>query len=199
MINPYSVLGISPGATDDEVKKAYRNMSRKYHPDANVNNPNKAEAEEKFKEVQAAYDQIMRERQQGYSSSQGSYGGYQSQQREESVEFQAAANYIANHYYKEALNVLNGMEQNLRSAKWYYYSAIANSGLGNTVAAQEYISRAVDMEPSNILYRQTKQQIEYGSGWYRNTASSYGTPYQRTGGGLCLDFLLLNLLCNCFC
>ena len=70
MMNPYQVLGISPGASDDEIKKAYRALSRKYHPDANINNPNKAQAEEKFKEVQQAYDQIMKEKQSG-----GSFGG----------------------------------------------------------------------------------------------------------------------------
>ena len=71
MIDPYQVLGISRGASDEEIKKAYRSLSRKYHPDANVNNPNKDAAEEKFKQVQQAYDQIMKEKQQGTS-----YGGY---------------------------------------------------------------------------------------------------------------------------
>ncbi|MBQ7246874.1 MAG: DnaJ domain-containing protein [Lachnospiraceae bacterium] len=84
MLNPYQVLGVSESASDDEIKKAYRALSRKYHPDANVNNPNKAQAEEKFKEIQQAYDQIVREREQGvrggYSqgyggSSQSGYGG----------------------------------------------------------------------------------------------------------------------------
>ena len=51
MINPYGVLGVSPSATDEEIKKAYRALSRKYHPDANINNPNKMQAEEKFKEA----------------------------------------------------------------------------------------------------------------------------------------------------
>ena len=60
MRDPYSVLGVPPDATDEEIKKAYRKLSRKYHPDANINNPNKAAAEEKFKEVQAAYDQIVK-------------------------------------------------------------------------------------------------------------------------------------------
>ena len=61
MMDPYQVLGVSRSASDEEIKKAYRSLSRKYHPDANVNNPNKAQAEEKFKEVQQAYDQIMKE------------------------------------------------------------------------------------------------------------------------------------------
>ena len=65
MYDPYAVLGIQYDATDEEVKKAYRQKSRLYHPDANINNPNKAEAEEKFKQVQQAYDQIMKEREQG--------------------------------------------------------------------------------------------------------------------------------------
>ena len=63
-MDPYKVLGIAPGATDEEIKRAYRNLSRKYHPDANVNNPDRAQAEEKFKEVQMAYDQIMKQKQQ---------------------------------------------------------------------------------------------------------------------------------------
>ena len=75
MTNPYQVLGVSPGASDEEIKKAYRALSRKYHPDANINNPNKAQAEEKFKEVQQAYDQIMKEKQSG-GSFNGAYNGY---------------------------------------------------------------------------------------------------------------------------
>ena len=60
MLDPYSVLGVSRDASMDEIKKAYRKLSRKYHPDANINNPNKEQAEEMFKQVQQAYDQIVR-------------------------------------------------------------------------------------------------------------------------------------------
>ena len=74
MTDPYRVLGVSPDANNDEIKKAYRTLSRQYHPDANIGNPNKDAAEEKFKEVQAAYNQIMADRERGYSDQ--NYGGY---------------------------------------------------------------------------------------------------------------------------
>lgn len=77
MSDPYSVLGVDKSASDDEIKKAYRRLSRKYHPDANINNPHKDEAEARFKEVQQAYQQIMDERERGYTSGGqgGSYAG----------------------------------------------------------------------------------------------------------------------------
>ena len=75
MTDPYQILGVSRDASDDEIKKAYRTLSRKYHPDANINNPNKDQAEAKFKEVQQAYQQIMKEREYGSSGSYGA-GGY---------------------------------------------------------------------------------------------------------------------------
>ena len=65
-MNPYQILGISPSASDDEVKKAYRTLSKKYHPDANIGNPHQAEYTEKFKEVQNAYKTIMDERKKGF-------------------------------------------------------------------------------------------------------------------------------------
>ena len=166
-MDPYQVLGVSGNATDDEIKKAYRALSRKYHPDANINNPNKAQAEAKFKELQQAYQLIMRERSGGgragqsgaygqrtgaYGNSggtgqngqgshyQGGYGGYSDfdfedlfgfgfggyrgyqghgkviSDENESVRLKAAANYINNSYYEEALNVLKDID--LKDARW---------------------------------------------------------------------------------
>ena len=211
MRDPYQVLGVSPNASDDEIKKAYRSLSRKYHPDANVNNPNKEAAEEKFKEVQQAYDQIMKEKQSGGSYGSGyNYGGtgyrysyngnagYGSSADTESTQMQAAANYISNGYYKEAINVLNGINESERNARWYYYSAVANQGLGNNIMAKQYAQQAVNMEPSNFQYRQFLQHLEYGGTWYTNMGSSYARPYS-SAGSWCLSMLFLNILCNCCC
>ena len=60
-MNPYEVLGVTPAATDEEIKKAYRRLSRRYHPDANIGKPGEKEAEEKFKEVQQAYNAIIKD------------------------------------------------------------------------------------------------------------------------------------------
>ena len=206
MTDPYQVLGVPRNASDDEIKKAYRALSRKYHPDANVNNPNKEQAEEKFKQVQQAYDQIMKEKQQGggygggYSQNGGySYGSNRSYQRAgNSVQMQAAANYIVNHCYAEALNVLNGIPFAERSARWYYYSAMANQGAGNNIVAREHATRAVEMEPSNLEYRQFKQHLDNGGAWYSSMGSSYERPY-ASAGNWCLSMLLLNMICNCCC
>lgn len=229
MRDPYQVLGVSRDASEDEIKKAYRKLSRIYHPDANINNPNKAQAEEKFKQVQQAYDQIMKEKQQGtggyggygggngYGGSQGDFGGFEdfggfgsfggyrggyyggarSSYQEESSRLQAAANYIRNRYYREALNVLNDIPFGERQGRWYYYSAMANQGVGNTATALEHIHRAVELEPSNIQYRQYQEHLEYGGTWYTTMGSGYERPY--SGSDWCLKMILLNLFCNCCC
>ncbi len=217
MKNPYEILGVPENASEEEIKKAYRSLSRKYHPDANINNPNKEKAEEKFKEIQQAYQQIMHERERGTSGGSGSYsqeyggyggfggfGGYGSgygQSRQENwtetdVRLQAAENYIRNQYFSEALNVLSGIEQ--RSARWYYLSALANSGMGNNVLAKDHARRAANMEPGNFQYRQLLQQLEQGGQWYQNMGESYGSPFSG-GGDWCMKLCALNLFCNCCC
>ena len=189
--NPYDVLGVSPGASDDEIKKAYRDLTRKYHPDANVDNPLADLAEEKFKEVQEAYDTIMHERQaggsggysyggssyggsggySGYGGSSGGYSGYQNAQADPRL--QAAVNYINSRRFREALNTLDQVPE--RSALWYYLSGCANAGLGNNVLARDHAAQAVNMEPNNLQYRQLLNQLEFSSQRYQN--SGYGSGY----------------------
>lgn len=227
MRDPYEVLGITRGASEEEIKKAYKALSRKYHPDANINNPHKEEAEEKFKEIQQAYQQIMKERTEGYSyrgqsgygqsSQSGGYGGFgdfgsfggfggfgnawgssQGTGYEEDNYLRAAGNYVRNGYYKEARTVLDGMEEGTRSARWYYYSALTHAGLGNQVAALEHARRAEAMEPGNRDYSNLVYQFENGGSWYRQRQYSYGQPYAG-GNGLCMKLCIANLICNLCC
>ncbi len=206
MTDPYQVLGVSRSASDEEIKKAYRALSRKYHPDANINNPNREHAEERFKEVQQAYDLIMKEKQQGssYSYHAGGFGAgyaggsYRQTGNSDSIELQAAFQYICNRHYAEALNVLASVPESERRARWYYYSAIANQGIGNNITAKEHAGRAVSMEPSSLEYRQLLQHLEYGGTWYANMGTGYERPY-ASAGNWCLSMLCLNMLCNCCC
>lgn len=207
MLDPYRVLGVSRDASDEEIKKAYRKLSRQYHPDANINNPNKDQAEEKFKEVQQAYEQIMKEREYGYDSSGNHYGGFggfggygnrqsSGYQDEESLRRQAAANYVQSGHYQEAMNVLNSLQQ--RNGQWYYLSAMANMGLGNNVTAREHIQEAVRLEPNNTQYQMLLQRMQGGGTWYQQQQNPFGG--MPTGGdNMCLNLCLINLACNLCC
>ena len=144
-MNPYDILGVSPSASDEEIKKAYRALSRKYHPDAYAGKPGAKEAEEKFKQIQQAYTQVMKEREQGYQSYGYGQAGQSTGGDSDSVEMQAAANFINARRYNEALNVLSGI--NNHNAQWYFFSAVANAGTGNNIRAKEMAEQAVRMEP----------------------------------------------------
>lgn len=196
--NPYDVLGVSPNASDDEIKRAYRDLTRKYHPDANVNNPLADLAEEKFKEVQEAYDTIMQERASGGSS--GGYGyGYSSSysQAQQDPQMQAAINYVNSRHYREALNVLDQIQD--RTAMWYYVSGCANAGLGNNLVAREHAAQAVNMEPNNLQYRQLLNQLDFSSRRYQNSPyGGYGMGGSSCGtGNLCCDLWCADSLCEC--
>lgn len=226
MADPYQVLGVRRDASDEDIKKAYRQLSRRYHPDANINNPNKDQAEAMFKQVQEAYTQIMRERESGASFGTGGYSGsygdpfqgygggysgwgygYQGQagtgsaqsssyQDEDELKYRAAANYINSGSYEEALNVLRGITN--RTAHWYYLSAIINARTGNTITAQDFAQKAVQMEPSNPQYRQLLSQLSMGGQWYQNTGRSYGMP-DIDFNNVCWSICMLNLAANLCC
>ncbi len=221
MYDPYAVLGLSRSATDEEIKKAYRSLSRRYHPDANVNNPNKEQAEEKFKEIQQAYQQIMYEKEHGSAGSYGNPGngqpgggstywdfgdffggfgyGQPKQSREQDSETtykRAAENYIRSGHYREALNVLGSIRD--RDAYWHYLNAIANSGVGNNVAAMESAQRALAMEPGNRQYQQLYANLQNGGSWYYDQRQSYGSPIGGSGS-FCLKLCIANMICNLCC
>ena len=206
MDDPYKVLGVSPDASDEEIKRAYRNLAKKYHPDLN---PGDQEAARKMQRINAAYEQIknpeaFRQSQQqrghgdyGYYGYGDPFGGYQQQsyggQTEDQYQ-QAAYNYIRFGRYREALNTLGSSQK--RDARWYYLSALANDGLGNQVTALEHIRRAVSMEPDNPEYLRVLDQMENGGAAYRQTA--WGFRGFTMGADPCMN-LCLCWLFNLFC
>ena len=194
MANPYEILGVSPNASNDEVKKAYRELSRKYHPDSYVDNPLSELAEEKFKEVQEAYDQIMKQREGGYQSAHAGQQSYTSGGTQEQVELQAARNFINMRRFREALNVLSNIPN--RTAMWYYYSSLANWGIGNNIVAVEHAKQAAAMEPNNMEYVNYANQLQYRGQRYQSTGYGYGRQSYGTGN-LCCDLWCADTLCEC--
>ena len=173
-------------------------MSRKYHPDSYTNNPLSDLAEEKFKEVQEAYDQIMKQRenggyQGGFSGQQSGYS-YSGNSGDANVQMQAVASYINARHYREALNVLNGISN--RNAQWYYYSAAANYGMGNNIVAMQHAQQAAAMEPNNPEYANMVNQMQWRGQRYQNTGYGYGRQSYGTGN-LCCDLWCADTLCEC--
>lgn len=218
MKSPYDILGVSSNASEDEIKKAYRKLSRKYHPDANVNNPNKEQAEEKFKEVQQAYDSIMSGNANNYSgdgydasgygqtgygnySGFGGFGGFGNQgtstygEGKEGAYLHAAMNYVRGGDYNAALRLLSEIEN--RTGKWYYVSAIANYSAGNQATALQHIEIAMRMEPGNIEYQQLYQTMQNGGTWYTTRRQNYGYP--EMSGSDCCNMCMMNLCLNLLC
>ncbi len=212
--DPYKVLGVSPNATDEEIKKAYRDLTKKYHPDLNPDDPNAAN---KMNEINAAYDEIKNgtarqqaQAGQGYGA-YGGYGGYANRdsdwgswgpwgwgdfngsagaQQKERIEYTAAKNYIRNGMYKEAINALSGVPVPERDGKWYYLCAGANMYMGNKIAALEAAKRAVEIDPGNTEYRRLLEQLQSGGDFYDNYAANYSTGLSTDK--LCLTLCALN-------
>lgn len=196
MSDPYSVLGVKPDASDDEIKRAYRELARKYHPDNYQNNPLADLAEEKMKEINEAYDTITRMRSGG-----GNSGGYQGQNAYRGNYQQQYSGSTSGSLYsqvRQAINMgdISRAEQLLRSApsqdaEWHFLSGSIAYRKGWLDEATQHFQMACNMDPSNGEYRQALMMMRQGGQAYR--------PYGYGGGVDACDICTACMCLNCLC
>lgn len=190
--NPYEVLGVSYGATDAEVTKAYRKLVKKYHPDLH---PGDEEAAKKMREINEAYDQIKNGTANQYNSYSNTQNNSYSNNSGGTNLYQVASHFIQTGMYREALRVLSEIQD--KTAEWYYLSSIANYYTGNRITALNNAKMAVQMEPNNLRYQELLQQLQGGGNMYREQSRTYGRPFDMQN--ICFWWCLADSICNCCC
>jgi curved DNA-binding protein CbpA len=192
MSNPYKVLGISPDATDTEVKNAYRALARKYHPDNyTADNPLADLATEKMKEINEAYEQIQRERARG--SAHRTENG-------KSYTYADIRAMVQARRFREAAAALSAIPAEERTADWHYLQSIVLMQKGFVNDAARELEIACNMDPTNQEYQQAKQMFNqqgagFGQNYYQQTG--YTSRRQSDGCDLCFGLLWADCCCEC--
>ena len=198
MSDPYKVLGVPQNATDDEVKTAYRELARKYHPDHYAGNPLSDLAEEKMKEINEAYDRIMLERKNSRSRNGGAASSHSSSAS--SSQFQDIRRMINARRVTEAEELLDGVPEYNRDAEWFFLKGSVQYTRGWLEEAYENFRRAVQMSPENAEYRAALNQLEWQRRTGRPTNGGYRTTPNTAGCGscdICTGLLCADCCCEC--
>ena len=185
-MNPYEVLGVSENASEEEIKRAYKELVKKYHPDRYQNNPLADLAEEKLQEVNEAYDAIMKGRTTG--------GGYGGNGRTTTFDSMQVRRYIDSGNLAAAEKILN--DTNDRSAEWFFLSGMVSYRKGWYDDAVNKLQTAADLDPSNAEYSQAYGRIINMGGQYQNRA--YGRGYGRNDD-MCCQALQCYICADCCC
>lgn len=186
MKDPYKILGVSPQADEEEIKKAYRALAKKYHPDNYANTEFSDIAGEKMKEINQAYDQILHERATGQSSSTSSSSTASAYPR---IRELIAAGRLA-----EAEVMLEGESQ--RGAEWYYLKGLCAMYGRRYNDAASFFGIAYHQEPGNAEYASMYRR-------FQGAQQNFGT-FRPTGNAqdcntcdICTHLLCADCLCEC--
>ncbi len=204
MKDPYSILGISSSATDEEVKNAYRNLARKYHPDNfDDDNPLKELANEKMQEINAAYDEILSSRSRS-GSSQNYYTGNTYTGGSSTGIYSEIRQKINQRKYQEAERMIADIPIGNRTADWHYLNSVLLMNRGNVNDAMRELETACSMEPGNMEYQKAKEMFNttsrgYGSTYYDSRDDRRYRRRSTTDDACdcCANLICLDCLCEC--
>ena len=190
MNNPYQVLGVDRNATDEQIKNAYRELARKYHPDNYADNPLADLAGEKMKEINDAYDAIMNER-RGNSKSNGNYSN------SGASSFPEVRSLINQGRLEQAQEVLDGVPPQSRDAEWYFLNGTVLYRRGWFDQAYTSFCTASRMNPSNPEYANAMHNAQRQSGRQYNPYRSNNYGGSCNGCDVCSSLLCADCCCEC--
>ncbi len=201
MKDPYKTLGVSPDASDAEIKKAYYALAKKYHPDNYQGSDLSELAEEKMKEVNEAYAEIERQRASGGSAYAYAYddayddaGEPRTGGGQYSASFRQVRTLINERRYDRAMSILTAIPGDARDAEWQYLYGCVLLGYGSYAEGLSYVERACYMDPENAEYARTRASL-------RQRSYSYGAPYRNSTESdicrFCRTMVVLDCCCEC--
>lgn len=191
MKDPYQILGINRNASIEEIKKAYRELAKKYHPDNYVGNELADLAAEKMKEINEAYDAVTKEKERGAGN--GSWnGGTGTGGSPRYGEIRSA---IMRDDLNSAQVMLDAISD--RDAEWFFLLGSVQYRRGWFDEAASNINRACQMDPGNGEYKQAQTQMRGGAGVFRQPNTGYGRSSACDPCTCCAGLMCADCLCDC--